>query len=452
MDIIDILTSPESKTLEFKRDLSSPTGVLRSIVAFANTAGGRVIIGVEDGSKTIVGVKEPHKLEEKIANLINDNIQPQLLPEIEVLFIRNTYLLSIQIFPSASRPHYLKKYGIEKGTLIRVGSTNRHVDHIMLNELQRVNIIDSFDKQPMPELSSDAIDFDAISEAFSDLKAIKAKDLESLELITTYQQKKVPTNGGMILFGKNRLNHFHDAWIQAGRFQGKSKTNILDTWEITSYPVNAVEEALQFIEKHAMRGIEIKAAKHTKKWSVPLTAVREAIINAVVHTDYSQQGSPIRLAIFDDRIEIENPGLLLFGLTIEEVKRGVSKLRNRVIGQLFFRLGLIERWGSGIKRIIDNCHEAGFPEPTFEEIGTHFRVTIYTEKAAEPILDDTEQLIIENLENANGLSTKELAVRINKAERTVRNRLVELINKDLVVEVGKGINDPKRKYFIKKQH
>src|SRR3989338_11637348 len=120
-------------------------------------------------------------------------------------------------------------------------------------------------------------------------------------------------------------------------------------------------------------------SKHKKTWNLPLTAIREAVINAIVHADYAQLGSPIRLAIFDDRIEVENPGLLLFGLTIEEIKRGVSKLRNRVIGQVFYRLGLIERWGSGIRRIIDSCLEAGFAEPLFEEIGTHFRVTIFTE-------------------------------------------------------------------------
>ena len=199
-----------------------------------------------------------------------------------------------------------------------------------------------------------------------------------------------------------------------------------------------------------MHGIEIKGVRHEDTWSLPLTAIREAIINAVVHADYAQKGAPIRLAIFDDRIEIENPGLLLFGLSIEEIKRGISKLRNRVIGQVFYRLGLIERWGSGVKRIIESCRKFDLPEPVFEEIATHFRVTIFTKKVKKLILSDTDQKIVDVLRQCNGLSTKEVAEKINKSSRVTRTRLLDLINKGLVVDVGKGMNDPKRKYFYKK--
>jgi ATP-dependent DNA helicase RecG len=86
-------------------------------------------------------------------------------------------------------------------------------------------------------------------------------------------------------------------------------------------------------------------------------------MNAIVHADYAQQGAPIRIALFDDRIEIENPGLLPFGLTIEDIMQGVSKLRNRVIGRVFHELHLIERWGSGIQRMTSACQEAGLRAP-----------------------------------------------------------------------------------------
>jgi predicted HTH transcriptional regulator len=239
--------------------------------------------------------------------------------------------------------------------------------------------------------------------------------------------------------------------------------------------VLAIDEVMMFVKKHAMHGVEVPGSrygggiasgagfangagwgdgslsKHRETWSLPLTAIREAVINAVVHADYAQQGAPIRLAIFDNRIEIENPGLLLFGLTIDEIKSGISKLRNRVIGQVFYRLGLIERWGSGIKRIIDTCHEAGFAEPLFEEIGTHFRVTIFTQIVKNPLLNQTDQAIIAILKKTDGLSTKEIAAAIKKSQRITRTRLVTLIEKGLVAEVGQGINDPKRKYFLKNE-
>lgn len=449
MDINMLLKGSEGKTLEFKQDLSSPMGILRTMVAFANTAGGIILIGVEDKTKHVLGVKEPLTLEEKLANLVNDHITPQLLPEVEIIPWRNSYLLAIQIFPSSTRPHYLKQQGIEKGTYIRVGSTNRQVDKTMLAELQRVKIEDSFDKQPFSELNSEAIDFRVASELFTNVRKLSKADLESLDLITTCQRKKVPTIGGMILFGKDRLKYFPDAWIQVGRFAGITKTKITDTQDITAYPILAIEEVMNFIKKHVMHGIEIKGTRHTDTWNVPLTAIREAIINAAVHADYSQKGSPIRLAIFDDRIEITNPGLLLFGLTIDEIKLGISKLRNRVIGQVFYRLGLIEQWGSGVTRIIDSCRESGFAEPRFEEIGTHFRVTIFTQPIKKPQLNETDQAIINVLKKSDGLSTKEIAAAINKSQRITRTRLITLVEKGLIVEVGKGMNDPRRKYFVK---
>ncbi len=448
MDITTLLKRPEDKTLEFKRDLSSPAGILRTLIAFSNTAGGTLVLGVEDKTKTICGVIDPLELEEKIANLIDDSIEPQLLPEIEVIPWKNHYLLAIEIYPSAARPHYLKKQGPERGTYIRVGSTNRPVDKIMLSELKRVKADDSFDKEPMMKLSIEDINVESVSKNFPEIE-INSKTLESLDLIIKHQKRNVPTAGGIILYGKERLKYFPDAWIQAGRFQGKTKITIIDTQEIYTQPVSAVDDAIGFIKKHANRSIEIKGARHTEVWNLPIIALREAIINAVVHADYAQQGSPIRIAIFDDRIEIENPGLLLFGLTVGEIKQGISKLRNRVIGQIFYRLGLIERWGSGIRRIIDICKDLGYPEPIFEEIATHFRVTIFTQKNANPQINSIDELILEHLKKSNGLSTKEIAGIIKKSERTARSRLAALIGKGLVVEIGSSINDPRRKYYYK---
>lgn len=448
MDIITLLKSPESKTLEFKQDLSSPNGVMRTLVAFANTAGGTIVIGVKDKEKHVCGVVDPFLLEEKLANLINDHITPQILPEIEVIPWRETYLLVAQVFPSSTKPHFLKQAGLEKGTYIRVGSTNRLADEIMIAELQRVKFDDSFDKRLMPELTVEDIDFEAMSEQFSSIKKLNQSDLHSMDLVATHQGKTVPTAGGIILFGKNRLKYFSDAWIQLGRFSGTKKTHIIDTQELKIYPIDAIEDVIAFTKKHAMHTVKIMGVKNTEKWSLPLIAIREAIINAVVHADYSQRGSPIRVAIFDDRIEIENPGLLLFGLTIEEIKRGVSKLRNRVIGQVFYRLSLIERWGSGVGRIVDSCLEFGFPEPLFEEIGTHFRVTLFTQAINKVELNEVDKEIIYWLKQATSLSTKEISLHIKKSQRATRARLVNLIEKGIVAEIGKSSTDPRKKYYL----
>jgi len=199
----------------------------------------------------------------------------------------------------------------------------------------------------------------------------------------------------MLLFGQSqaRARHFPNAWIQAGRFQGTDRSRILDRVEVRSLPVLAIEEAIAFVHKHTLHGAEIGAVRRAERWSRPPVAVREAVINAVVHTDYAQRGAPLRLSIFDDRLEVENPGLLPFGLTVDDLPRGVSKLRNRVIGRIFHALGLIEQWGSGIQRMTAACRDAGLAAPVFEELATRFRVTIGTACVGDPLLDDANQAI-----------------------------------------------------------
>ena len=112
-------------------------------------------------------------------------------------------------------------------------------------------------------------------------------------------------------------------------------------------------------------------------WSIPLEILREVVINALVHADYSQRGAPIRVAFFDARIEIENPGILLPGMTIEDMRRGVSKIRNHVIARIFRELNLIEQWGSGIPRILSEAEALGLPDLQMEEIGMRVRVTVF---------------------------------------------------------------------------
>src|SRR5712691_8003494 len=122
-------------------------------------------------------------------------------------------------------------------------------------------------------------------------------------------------------------------------------------------------------------------------------------------------------------LEIENPGLLPFGLTIEDIQKGISKLRNRVIGRVFQELGLIEHWGSGIQRMTAACHDRGLDPPRFEEIGTHFRVTLSAIRRYAPAKDQKDQAILRALAaSAGGLSTSQIAKRIGLSPRSARTR------------------------------
>ncbi len=421
--------------------------MLRTVVAFANTAGGTLLIGVDDGTRHVRGVAYPLALEERVASVLSDGIAPHLVPDIEVFPWRKTNVLAVQVYPSPSRPHYLKAAGIERGVYVRVGSTNRRAGGELVAELRRSSLGRSFDEQALPALDTEALDFRAASECFAPVRKLRRADLETLRLLVPHQGRKVPSVGGVLLFGRQRESHFPDAWLQAGRFAGVDKSKIVDSAALRGTLPSLIERAIEFVQRHSLQGFDIGAVRRTERWSLPPVALREAVVNAVVHADYTQRGAPIRVSIFDDRVEIENPGLLPPGLTVEDLRRGISKLRNRVIGRVFQELGLIEQWGSGIQCMSAACREAGLPAPALEEIGTHFRVTLRTARGKPSPLQDLDMAILEALSDGLGQSTRQIASLIDRSPRAARTRLASLVERGLVREIGSSPQDPKRRYF-----
>jgi predicted HTH transcriptional regulator len=375
--ISEMVKLPEGKTLEFKRDVSSPKNILKSLVAFANTAGGSLFIGVEDGTKEIIGVSNPLDEEERLCNLIADSISPRLVPNVELMTVEGKTVLGVEVYPSGSRPHWISREGHIDGVYVRLGSTNRKADRELIGELQRSASGISFDEMPMPDLSPDELDIDVAKKRFKGVRELSEEELITLKLLIREEGRLVPSTGAMLLFGKQRDFHFPDVWIQCGRFKGKDKAYIFDHTEIHEDLPGSVDSVMLFLKKHAFRGADFSDIRRKDVWSIPLTILREALINAIVHADYSKKGAPIRVSFFDDRIEIENPGILLPGMTIEDVKQGVSRIRNRVIARVFRELDLIEQWGSGFRRILKDAEELGLPQPDIIEIGMRVRFIVY---------------------------------------------------------------------------
>lgn len=306
MRIDQLLQEAEGKRLEFKRDLSSRKHLVRTLVAFANTAGGLLVIGVEDGTKAVVGVPDRLEAEEQLANIMADSISPKLLADIEVLPWRKTHVLVAKVALSPARPHYVSAEGQEQGTYLRLGSTNRQADPSQIAELRRRPTEGTYDEQPMPDLDADAVDFAAVSQQFEGRRALRRQDLATLGLATQHQGRTVPTVGGVLLFGRDRLSHFPDAWIKAACFAGTDKTRILDQADLRDPLVPAMRAAIAFVERNTLKGAVIGRLHREDLPALPTAALREAVVNAVSHADYAQRGSPIRIAVFADRVEIEN--------------------------------------------------------------------------------------------------------------------------------------------------
>ena len=447
----EFLARDEGKTLEFKENCQPLQRIVRTVVAFTNTAGGTIVIGVKDKTKEVVGLVDPLVDEERLANAFADSIRPLLVPDIQIHAWRNRQLILVMV-PHAVGPYYVRSEGPEAGVYVRLGSPNRPAGAELVTEIQRLARNTFFDEQPCSETNSDDIDVRAASEFFAGVsRPLTPPKQRSLGLVVAQGARELPSIGAVLLFGKTRRRLFPSATIRCARFLGTDTAKFQDQTEIDEHLPKAAESAVAFIERHTRQGIEIGRVRRRDVPEYPVEAVREAVINAVVHADYSIGGAGTKIAVFDNRLEITNPGLLPFGLTLETVLAGVSRLRNRVIGRTFRELGLIEQWGSGLGRIISACANIGLSAPRFEELGTNFRVTLSGERVTAPAQPEWQSALLERLAKERRISTRAVAELWKVPDRTARRRLRRMVDEGLLAEVGSGPKDPYRTYVLKER-
>jgi len=439
-----LLAQNEGKTIEFKETTRSLSGIIKTVLAFANTAGGTVIIGVRDESKELIGLPDILQEEEKLTSAIADSIAPLLIPNIEIQTIRGKELLILQV-PHSVGPYYLKSEGPDRGVYIRFGSTNRVADAETLSALRLLAKNTSFDELPHPYGQLDA---KAIKDSFSAVdKRPTDSALESFGVTTHRSGKSCPTNGGVLLFGSNRLQFFPDSIIRCARFAGITKEKILDQAEIDTHLPYAIDLAIAFIERNTRKGAKIGRMRREDIFEYPPAAIREAVINAILHADYAMKGCQIKIAVFDNRIEFTNPGGLPYGLTMEKAIKGSSRLRNRVIGRVFRELRLIEQWGSGLQRILEACKRQGLKTPLIEELNNQFQLTLYSTQVEEITIASWGKLILKYLEEKGEVTTKEAARVWKVSTRTARLRLKSLQEDGFILRLGTAENDPNVTYI-----
>lgn len=193
-------------------------------------------------------------------------------------------------------------------------------------------------------------------------------------------------------------------------------------------------------------GAEINGLVRKDTYELPVTAIREMIVNAVCHRNY-MDNSCIQVAVYDDRIEITSPGMLYGGLTLEEAVSGRSKIRNRIIADIFSRMEIIEEWGTGIRRILHRAKEYGLPEPEFMEIGDTFRVNLFkkADKKADKIFL-RQRLILDYIEENGFITNKEAREILGLADSTTKRFLKYMVETNLLLEKGQRKS---RKYIRK---
>lgn len=385
----------------------------------------------------------------RLANTIADSIEPLFNPDIHVVSWRKREFLLINV-PHSIGPYYVKAKGIKKGTYIRLGSTNRLADATILDELERLGENECFDEMPSMRCSIQDLDLEEIKACYKRIgKKFKESTAISLHLCLKKQSKLIPSKGAILLFGKNRKEIFPHAVVRCIRFVGTTKDEVIDHQDVDDYLPTALNTILSFVRRHTKMGAKIGPSIRKNIAEYPPVVVKEAVMNALIHTDYSMAGSQIQIAIFEDRIEITNPGALPFGLNLPDALQGVSQLRNRVIGRCFRELELIELWGSGLKRMISQCQRSGIAVPRFEELGHFFRVTLYNRREVKPEINEWKKELLDLIAERKEISSKDAALLWEISDRATRVRLKKMVDEGLITEVATSPYDPQKKFILK---
>lgn len=406
----------ESENIEFKVQLPDDSKkYMKTIVAYANTSGGKIIIGVDDITRSIVGVEPSSvfQIMDKIVNAVSDICTPQIVPDVTFQTIEGKCIVQIEIYPGQNRPYYIRSMGKENGTYIRVAGTSRPVDEAILKDLEYqgtgrsydeiVNVEIEYDEKQALKLCNDIRKYIAESkeQPISKVRKITVTNLENWGILKKNGQNYLPTNA-FVLFTDNT---FRFAKIQCALFKGEDRAVFIDRREFTGPIYDQIEEAYQFVLKHINLGAIIDGIVRKDKYELPPESIREAIINSVCHRCYLDH-SCVQIAVYDNRVEITSPGMLYGGLTVEQAVSGRSKIRNVCIAEVFSRMGIIEQWGTGLQRMIRGCREYGVREPEFVDMGDAFRVIFYRSNIKTDI-ENMERFAVTGTEIENtGIESK----------------------------------------------
>ena len=297
--------------------------------------------------------------------------------------VEGKHIVVVKINKGSNPPYHLKSKGIQKGTYIRVGSSNRLADKDIIEELERQKSNISFDALPVYTKEIHEIDLYSFEKQFKEITGETLDEiiLSKLNLWVVEQDRKLPTQALLLLSDDPlRTQLFPYTKIECARFKGTVPGNFIDQKTIDAPLSFQAEQAYKFILRHISQGSEYEGVYRKDRWEYPVVAIREVIRNAVIHRDYSLRGKDIKVAVFDDKIEITSPGKLLPIVDFNEMEAGQSDIRNIVLAPVFKKLGIIEQWGNGLKLIYNELKDYPEIEMQWNEPGMVFRVSFIKKK------------------------------------------------------------------------
>ncbi|MEQ6122364.1 RNA-binding domain-containing protein [Reichenbachiella sp. MALMAid0571] len=431
----------EGESLEFKSSFNR--SVIETLVGFANTRGGKIVIGVSD-KKEIIGISVGEESVQKWINEIKQHTKPSVIPDVEVIQVEgNTVVvMEVQEFP-------IKPVSFNGRYYSRKQNSNHLLSLTEINDLYTNSLQTSWDSYPWKEGQLEDINMQKV-EAFiqrvneNKRFSLEGSPIDCLSKLRLIKENR-PTNAAMLLFSKEDL--FYN--VHVGRF--KTPTLVIADKMISGGLFEVLEETMQFIVSQIKVAFEItgESTRRNEIFEYPLTALRELVVNAIVHRDYTSP-TDIQIKIFDQSISIFNPGKLFGGLTIEDLKTDnyQAQTRNKLIAEAFYLTKEIEKYGSGYRRVrekisqyptmkFDFMENSGgyFVEISYKQQKTESKVIVINDPVNDPV-NDRRNGILQKMEENKFITREQLADGSNVSVETIKRDIRRLRDQGKLKRIG----------------
>lgn len=425
----------ENLTTEFKREYVED--IKKTVTAFANTNGGTLYIGINDDG-TIAGVPNPDDTLLKTGNTVRDAIRPDitLFVDYSTETIKEKTVIKVTVQKGTARPYYLKGKGIRpEGVYVRQGASSvPAAETAILNMIKETN----GDRYETIRSLNQHLTFDAAGNEFTRRKIpFELRQQKTLKLISA---DGIYTNLGLLL--SDQCTHT----IKLAVFEGMEKETFQDRREFSGSILKQLNEVFDFIDMNNHTRAEVQGLYRVDNRDYPEEALRETLLNALVHRDYTFSGS-ILISIFDDRIEFVSIGGLVRGISLEDIMLGVSIARNEHLANVFYRLKLIEVYGTGMPKIMRSY--ADFPrKPKIEVTSNAFKITLPNRNTAAAVhtfsfadgLTENERAVIALFESRPEITRKDVESALSISQAMAVRVIKKLTDKGLIRAIGGGKN------------
>lgn len=421
----------ESETVELKEIVVDD--IKKEIIAFANGEGGRLYIGVRDDG-TVTGLESVDNVSLQISNMVRDAIKPDLTMFLhyKTIEIEEKQVLEIEIQRGTERPYYIAKKGLRpEGVYVRQGYSAVPANDTAIRRMIKETDGDRFEEMRSLEQN---LTFVETSREFA--RRNVEFGLQQMKTLKLLNNDGIYTNLGLLL--SEQCKHT----IKVAVFQGTDQSVFKDRREFSGSLFKQLNEVYEYIDIHNQTQSTFNKLLRVDTRDYPEDALREALLNLMVHRDYGFQASAL-ISIYEDRIEFVSVGGLVSGIDLEDIMMGISVCRNQNLANVFYRLQLIEAYGTGIRKILNAYHDVK-QKPEIQHTQNAFKIILpnrnqsLERKEEYEVLSKTEQQIIELMKQNGKLSRKEIETKLELSTSTVLRLLKKLTEKNLVVQNREG--------------